>query len=102
MYVNELRLDGDDYDVTATITPPPTFDGILRLQIGAHEAATRHSVPITIQKIQFLKVESILDNDILEVDSSQLPTRGKLNKKYSSNVRLKTQWLALIRLTQVL
>ena len=89
LYVNELRLDGDDYDVTATITPPPTFDGILRLQIGAHEAATRHSVPITIQKSSISKGGEYIDNDILEVDSSQLPTRGKLNKKIQFKCKIK-------------
>lgn len=89
LYVNELRLDGDDYDVTATITPPPTFDGILRLQIGAHEAATRHSVPVTIQKSSISKGGEYIDNDILEVDSSQLPIRGKLNKKIQFKCKIK-------------
>ena len=89
LYVNEIRLDGEDYDVTATITPPPTFEGILRLQIGAHEAATRHSVPITILKNSISRGGEYVDNDILEVDSSQLPTRGRLNRKIQFKCNIK-------------
>jgi len=89
LHVNELRLDGDDYDVTATITSPPTFEGVLRLQIGAYEAATRHSVPITILRNSISKGGEYVDNDILEVDSSQLPTRGRLNRKIQFKCKIK-------------
>jgi hypothetical protein len=89
LYVNELRLNGDDYDVTATITPPPTFEGVLRLQVGAHEAATRHSVPIVITKSSISNGGEYVDNDILEVDSSQLPSRGKLKRKIQFKCKIK-------------
>ncbi len=89
LYVNELKLNGDDYDVTASITPPPSFEGVLRLQIGAHEAATRHSVPITILKSSISKGGKYVDNDILEIDSSQLPDRGKLKRKLQFKCKIK-------------
>ena len=72
--VEKIELAGDDYDVEASITAPPSFEGVLRLQIGAHEAATRHVVPIIIEKRSISKGGEYVDNDILEVDSSKFPS----------------------------
>ena len=82
--VEKIELAGDDYDVEASITAPPSFEGVLRLQIGAHEAATRHVVPIIIEKRSISKGGEYVDNDILEVDSSKFPSN---KNTVSSNAR---------------
>ena len=71
----ETILVGNDYNISAELLAPPSFEGTARLQIAAYEAATRNLVPIVITKSSISKAGNYVDNDILEVDSEKLTQR---------------------------
>ena len=87
--VIDIQLNGDDYDVKAVITAPQVFDGILKLQLGAYEAATKHKVPIIIIKNSISKGGNYIDNEIVEIDSAELPKSGRLNRKIELDCKIK-------------
>lgn len=71
----ETVLVGNDYDISAELLAPPSFEGTAMLQIVAYEAATRNLVPLVITKSSISKAGNYVDNDILEVDSEKLTQR---------------------------
>ena len=71
----ETILNNNDYDISAEIIAPKSFEGTARLQITAYEAATKNVVPIIITKNSISKAGNFVDNDILEIVSEKLNSK---------------------------